>query len=361
MKEISNQIEVNKTQDQNSADKAINSHSLETGRSKNFPDKQQSTTQGNVCFGVQRKNDISIHSDKEYMNVYVINSSNKPAEYLKWTKVVDLCLNDFTTGKLPDQVAKADCIVSLITESDVEDSTLKKIQSAFIDTPPCFVNENKKTTTDAYGISSKEYVTFIIDVFKAFKAQEIAAAQSESLGGTNTKRDAIISKISKLLGDILEKWHTGFKNYFEHEVEYVSIDRLGRRSNITNKTFKQAIRYQLAIFWATLFECLKHEDNSHHCNPIKWTFERISPKNKSTIDIKIAPGLPSKVELAQLLSIKTTKRENDEVRLVMAEKIIKISVEETSKITDDGKKSEYSDLILPGLQKYVTKFLNCRK
>ena len=126
MKEISNQIEVNKTQDQNSADKAINSHSLETGRSKNFPDNQSSTKKGNLCYGVQRKNDIGIHSDIEYMNVYVINSSNKPAEYLKWLKVVDLFLNTFTTGKLHEEVAKADCIVTLITESDVDDSTMKK-------------------------------------------------------------------------------------------------------------------------------------------------------------------------------------------------------------------------------------------
>ena len=84
IEETSNQIEVNNDQDQNSADKAINSHSLETGRSKNFPDKQQSTTKkGNMVYGVHRKNDIDIHSDEEYMNVYVINSSNKPAEYLR--------------------------------------------------------------------------------------------------------------------------------------------------------------------------------------------------------------------------------------------------------------------------------------
>ena len=340
--------------------KAIhNHHSSETGRSENFPNKHQSsTTRGNVCYGVQRKNENSnIHSVEEFSNVYVVNSSNQPSDYLKWQKLIDLSMNPFTAGKLSDEVQKQPIVNDLITESDVDEVTMMKIKLAFINTPPCLVNDTKNSATDSYGITSKQYVKFILDVFDILKKTDITEAQTESAGGTHTKRDALATKISKVLGHIMEKWHEEFKSRHTDEVEYISIDRLGRKSNITTKTFKQAFRHQVSIIVATLFTAIKTEDVfSHHCNPIKWSFERITPKHKPTIEIKTATGLPSKIELTQLLSIKKTKRDNDDVRIVMAEKLAKIHEEEATKITDADKKKLFTDVVVPGVKDYVTKY-----
>ena len=290
--------------------------------------------------------------------ILVINSSNSITEYAKWQSVID-CLFDSAVNTTAKTIAAALESKPILSEwasgSDVDEATMTKIQSAFIHNPPSFVNGSKvNLVTDSYGITSEKYINFLQDVFKT-TTKDLSEAKTQSASGTHDKRDAIVKKISICIGEILYKLKS-FEKLYDSECEYASTNRLGRRS-VNSKTFKVCIRHQLSILFASLFGSIKSEKAfSDHCTPLKWTFERISPKHKPTIEIKLGTGLPTKVELAQLLTIKKTKKENDETRIVLADKIAKIQAEETSKITDDDKKQIYKKQIIPGIEDYTRKF-----
>ena len=362
--EISNQVTTIQGRDQqitflakSAENQLLNSevhHSPETGRSKNCPVKQKSSTKRENLVYSSNKNENSF-LNTQFRNVYVINSSNNSGEYIKWQQLINLHLTAFTAGSLPAEVEKQMAIAD-ISDSVVDEATMTLIKTAFIVTPPSFVNDKKSIHTDTYGITSAEYVKFIVDVFNALNHKDITEAKKDSDEGKDEKKKALIKKISEVIGEIMEKWDTSFKSNYEDEVEYNQIDKKGKKSNV-KKNFKQAWRHQLAIFWATLFGCIKSEKAyTDHCTPIKWNFERIFPKNKTTTEIKIEAGLPSKMELAQLLTLKKTKSGNDETRIVLAEKIAKIQGEEASKITDADKKNSYMKIVIPGIKDYVTKF-----
>ena len=291
--------------------------------------------------------------------ILVINSSNSITEYAKWQSAID-CLFDSAVNTTAKTIAAALENKPILSEwasgSDVDEATMTKIQSAFIHNPPSFVNGSKvNLVTDSYGITSEKYINFLQDVFKT-TTKDLSEAKTQSASGTHDKRDAIVKKISTVIGEILYKFKTSFEKLYDSECEYASTNKSGRRS-VNSKSFKQALRHQLSILFASLFGSIKSEKAfSDHCTPLKWTFERISPKHKPTIEIKLGTGLPTKVELAQLLTIKKTKKENDETRIVLADKIAKIQAEETSKITDDDKKQIYKKQIIPGIEDYTRKF-----
>ena len=166
--EISNQVTTNKGRDQqitflakSAENQLLNSevhHSPETGRSKNCPVKQKSSTKRENLVYSSNKNENSF-LNTQFRNVYVINSSNNSGEYIKWQQLINLHLTAFTAGSLPAEVEKQMAIAD-ISDSDVDEATMELIKTAFIVTPPSFVNDKKSIPTDTYGITSAEYVQF---------------------------------------------------------------------------------------------------------------------------------------------------------------------------------------------------------
>ena len=334
---------------------AFNTHSQErtnnpSAKPKNFPDQKPSgTVRGNVCYGVREENGIA--------NIYVVNSSTDPTEYLKFCNLAELLVNGTESANMQSEVEKSPIFGEFIDDYELDQDKLAKVKQVFVGKPPSFVNNHllKEPLSDVYGITSDDYLAFITDLFVALTHNSIKEAQDDE-ENDGSKKETLQKAIAKVVSDKFIKWQNAFKALLDDEITYQQIDRRDRKSACKNKTFKAGLKHQFSIFLGTLFTAAKLESAFDlHCNPIKWSFERMSPVVKTVVDIKAEAEYPSASDMITLLKKKKNQRETDEARVVFAEKLTKISEKESTDISDANHKKSYNDIVVPAVKIYSEK------
>ena len=323
---------------------AVNPHSIGTNSTTTSSQNEKDTTKGNVCQRIVRHN-------RNFGNIFVINSTCGTV-YTKWMAVVSLICSNYDKASMKENLEKLPALIDLISDSDMEAEDLDKLRNELISRPPSFVNDDRKANlmTDPYGIPSKDYVDFVKIIFTTLTAKKIEDAKTDATKKTKLQKD-----VASLLADFLDKIHERIKDKMIDGVIYTLTDKKNK-STPQGKSFLASMKHQLSITLATIFACITdREKYKDHACPIKWTFERIRPVAKTVIDIKANASIPTDIDLNILLKCKRGQRDTVEARLTMNEKLVMITQSEEKTITKPDEKKTYTDIIIPGVKKYVDK------
>ena len=291
-------------------------------------------------------------SYKDPKRVLVINTSTDNMEYAKWVPVINLIMSDgYVKTDLEAALCKQPAIIETLEQSDLEQEDLDTLQNTAISKPPAFVNDDCKPDimTDPLGIQSAKYVGTIKAIFKSLTSEKITAAK-----GDGTKKTSLTTDISKVLADFLDNVLVSTKDGHLDDVTYNITTKKGGDMKQT-KTGKAGLKHQLTITLASIFTCIKNKTKFATHGSLVWTFDRMQPKVKKLVDIKVDADLPSPIDIVIILNSKKSQRDTHEARILMNEKLLSIGKTEEPKITKEDDKKSYTTQVLPEVRKYVEK------
>ena len=289
---------------------------------------------------------------KDRRRVLVINTTTDNVEYAKWIAIANLVMSDaYVKTDLKPAIEKLPCVIEVIDQSNLDEDDLDELHKTAISSPPAFVNDDCKPDimTDPLGIKSSEYVKTIKEIFQTLTAPKITEAQ-----GKAAKRTELITAIATVIANFLDTVFVATKSGHQDDVTYNLRTRKSTDMKLS-KTGKNGLKHQLTITLATIFTCIKDKSKYELHGRLAWTFDRMYPKMKKLVDIKVDAEMPSSIDIVIILNSKKSQRDIQEARILMGEKLLTIGNAEVAKITVEEDKKSYTTQVLPEVKKYVEK------